>query len=233
MNILPKYMHGMSMAAGSALLVALAPPSVASAQTHVSNVRLRGFKVGVATSSTKPADLTGVTDGETVTGLSAGIFGRIPLGSSTAVQGELLFVRQGTDSGDLELRSSVLRVPISLQVLIPTKGIGLRAYGGATLDLPLSCSPDGSTIELDFFGTPVQETFEGCPIEDSEFRTGLIGGALVDFALGGSILTLDLRYNHGLSRVKGRTREGFFATAVFPDLQGFRGFELTLGVGIR
>lgn len=68
-------------------------PAAAAAQ-H--NVRLVGFKAGVATSSTETV-VESEVDGEAVSALTAGVMGRLPVGSSLAIQGEILFIRKGVD----------------------------------------------------------------------------------------------------------------------------------------
>lgn len=207
----------------------LARPSEAMAQRSPTNIRLIGFKAGIATSNTRPADAPELPDGEAITGPTFGVFGRLPLGRNVAAQAEIVYLRQGVDSGRLHIRSTVLRLPVTLQLLILANKVGLRLYAGGTVDMPLSCSMDELVFDSGFGPT---STVTECPFSRAGGSLGFAGGALVDLALGGSVLTLDIRYDHGLSRLEGGGADIFFGRVEFPDLQGFRGFEFTVGLGI-
>lgn len=209
-----------------AQVVALSVPSALSAQTNATNTRLYGFKVGIATSSTRPVD-PDLPAGESVVGLTAGVFGRIPFGRRISGQGEISFLRQGTDLGELNLRVTSIRLPVTIQYLIPASTVDLRIYGGLSFDLTIGCAPDDLTVQ-----SGISQSFSECPISESDLLSGLVGGALVDIPLGKSFLTLDLRYDHGLTNLEGRTFSLFLGSLEFSDLRGFRGFEVTLGVGI-
>lgn len=201
---------GLALAVLIGSLIAAALPSPVRAQAHLSNVRLAGLRAGIAISSTRLADQPELPAGESVAAPTLGVFGRVPLGGNIAGQAELLYLRQGVNFGELEIRYTVLRLPVTIQVLIPAGGAGLRVFAGGTIDLPLSCSQNG---------------LDGCLISRGESNVGLTGGVLVDLPLGASVLTLDFRYDHGLSELESR---GFG----FPDLEGFRGFEMTVGIGL-
>lgn len=207
-----------------ALLACALVPLFTRSATAQQNPRLVGFKAGVAVSSTEPVAENTVR-GESVSGFTAGITGRLPAGASFAVQGEILFVRKGVDlvaadgTEQLELRTSVLQVPVTLQYLLPIDALPLRVYAGAAFGLPIACSPHSGAT-----GTGVVTQ---CRLE-SHAHAGIVAGGLLDIPLGGPVLTLDVRYDLGLNDLRLRSRIG---DAFVEELRGFRGFEATVGVG--
>ena len=130
-----------------------------------------------------------------------------------AFQAELAYVRKGVTgeidpagSYTVDLRYIELQMPLLLTVPVAGGRLRPRAYSGISLAYELSCDFEGKS---DFFtgNVPCGTIYPGVSggviifTETNPFEMGWLLGTGLDVALGPGALTLDLRFNRGLTDI--------------------------------
>ena len=153
------------------------------------------------------------------TGFGFGAFLQVMVGPNLSIQPEALYLSKGAseDGGDLEVKVNYLQIPILVQYHLPTPGVSPRIFAGPTIAFEVGCDLEDGTFSA------------SC--EDEEVNTksadfGLVFGAGIDVPAGGVVVTLDGRYDMGVTNIaeevegsdfeiKNRAWE-FFAGVGFP-----------------
>lgn len=142
------------------------------------------------------AELDGDIEGlATRTGLGVGGFLQVMIGPSFSVQPEALFLRKGAsedDGGDGEVKVNYLQVPILVQYHVSVPGVSPRVFAGPSLAFEVGCD-----VEED--GVAGSCEAEGFDTKSADF--GLVFGAGVDIPAGGVVVTLDGRYDLGVTDI--------------------------------
>ena len=136
--------------------------------------------------------------------LGFGAFYRAPLGTSVSVQPELLYMPKGfsmsEDGVDGTWKLNYLQLPVLFQYHFSTNGnLAPRIFAGPAFALEVGCEIEGeesgtsASIDCDEFSD------FGLDLGAKSFEFGLVLGAGVDFAAGSMVVTLDGRYDMGLS----------------------------------
>lgn len=154
------------------------------------------------------------------TGIGFGAFLQVMVAPGFSIQPEALFLAKGAeeDTGDDEVSLDYLQVPVLVQYHLPTPGVSPRIFAGPSLAFELGCD-----IEDD----GVSESCEADGVDTKSADFGLVFGAGVDIPAGGVVVTLDGRYDVGVTDInddadgltnfetKNRSWE-FFAGVGFP-----------------
>lgn len=179
----------------AALLIAA--PLQLQAQTTI------GVKGGlnVADVSTNIPDIEDIK--ESKTGFVGGAYVNLPLGSTFAVQPEVLYSQQGfkgTDTGlEAEFKVNYFQIPVLLKAQFPNGTIRPAVYAGPVVSFESSCKlglSDGSASAD--FDCDSEEADVG---DRSTTDFGAAFGANLDWFVGPVVVTVDGRYLLGLTNV--------------------------------
>ena len=125
-----------------------------------------------------------VGDVEWKLGLVAGAVAAFDVMDMLVIQGEVLYSMKGADSADASLGLTYIEIPVLLKYNVPMAGmVSPNLFIGPSLGILLSADADGEDVKEFFKGTDF----------------GVVIGAGVDFDLGTGKVTLDARYNLGLT----------------------------------
>jgi hypothetical protein len=180
------------------------------AQTTNEGGKLRfGVKGGVNLSN---LDTQNVESNNSLTGFNLGIFGKIPITDSFAIQPELLYSTKGAKltynnyfvNGPAEFNLNYIELPVLLVINItPSFNIHGGPYVAYLLDGNVTSSVQGTFFDI-------QSNISN---EDyNRFDTGLAVGVGFDMKRFG----LGARYNYGLQKV-GKERNFLGTNYTFPD----------------
>lgn len=185
----------------------------AGAQQAVAQQNMVGVKGGFLSS-----ELSGDIEDDLArrSALGLGAFLQVMVAPNVSIQPEALYLMKGAseDAGDGEVEVDYLQVPVLVQYHIPAVGVSPRIFAGPSLAFELGCdiSEDGSSASCEDSGTNTKS---------ADF--GLVFGGGVDIPAGGVVVTLDGRYDLGVTNiadeegieVKNRSFQ-FFAGVGFP-----------------
>lgn len=164
-----------------------------------------GPKAGVAIASVSGDELEGLSS---KTGLNLGAFVEVPTGANSpiAIRGEVNLINKGAKEEDggatLKLNLDYIEVPVLVKYNIPVQGqIAPNLFAGPVVGILTTAKQkyefDGDEEELD-----VKEF-----LKSTDFSLCLGGG--VDIMMGTSgVLTLDLRYELGLTNILDEDGDG-------------------------
>lgn len=197
------------------LIAALFAFGFAGVQEAAAQQNMVGLKAGLVA-----AELSGdVEDVSSRAGLGFGGFLQVMVGPNFSIQPEALYLMKGAsdDANEADIKVNYLQVPILVQYHIPAAGVSPRIFAGPSLAFELGCD-----LEMD----GVEASCEAADISTKSADFGLVFGAGADIPLGGVVVTLDGRYDLGVTNiaedvdgvefdVKNRAFE-FFAGVGFP-----------------
>jgi len=170
---------------------------------------IAGLKIGMNSADLHGKDIKDVEEESGMEfkskwGLCFGGFVRFNISKMFAIQPEFLYTMKGTkmeetffgETMKLKMNLSYLEIPVLVKFMIPTSGgIKPSLFAGPALAIKLSAK-----TKVEYAGETEEEDIE--EMKDTDF--GLIIGAGVDFELGflgQGKLTVDLRYNLGLTTI--------------------------------
>jgi hypothetical protein len=190
------------------LLIGLVQFSFAQTTNEGGNFRF-GVKGGVNLSN---LDTQNVESNNSLTGFNLGIFGKIPITESLAIQPELLYTTKGAKltynnyfvNGPAEFNLNYIELPVLLVINItPNFNIHGGPYVAYLLDSNVTSNVQGTFFDI-------QNNISN---EDyNRFDTGLAVGLGFDIKHFG----LGARYNYGLQKV-GKERNFLGTNYTFPD----------------
>jgi len=154
-----------------------------------------GVKGGISLSQTDIED----ADFGSRTGFLGGAFARFGLGSSLALQPELLYVQKGATESDATLKLDYFEIPVLLQYRFATPGsLTPVLYAGPYVAVETKCelsgSDGGATVS---FACDSLEPLLGTDIDTKSLDFGAIVGGGLDFHLGSVIVGAEARYEFG------------------------------------
>lgn len=183
-----------------------------------------GIKGGVSYSTLNGGKISGVEVKGRV-GFYAGAFMELPLGSSFALQPEVIYSQQGTkwevtrlgQTASLQLKNSYINVPVMAKFKIG--------------NLSLMAGP-----QLGFLvGTPTQEL----SFNNNSVKFNKDAFASLDFGVGAGVeflitkgLFIDLRYTQGLINTLDKNNSSLKELQI-SDKNNFKNATLTLGLGLK
>lgn len=193
----------------------------AGAQQAAAQQNMFGVKGGFISSEIDADDLL---DSDSRTGFGAGAFLQVMVGSNVSVQPEALYLSKGgsgaVEGADLEVTTDYLQVPVLVQFHLPTPGpVSPRLFAGPSVAFEIGCDADVSSGSIVFEGS-----CEDAGLDTKSADFGVVFGAGADISTGGLILTVDGRYDLGVTNIlddstdddaKNRAWE-FFAGVGFP-----------------
>lgn len=140
------------------------------------------------------AEVTGdfADDFSSRTGFGFGGFLQVMVGPNFSIQPEALYLAKGASEDDAEVRLNYLQIPVLVQYHLPTPGVSPRVFAGPSLAFEVSCD-----IEDGSFSASCED--EGVDTKSADF--GLVFGAGVDIPAGGVVVTLDGRYDMGVTNI--------------------------------
>lgn len=158
-------------------------------------------------------------DVESRTGFGFGAFLQVMIAPNLSIQPEALYLSKGASEsgGDGEVKVNYLQVPVLVQYHFPTPGVSPRLFAGPSIAFETGC---------DFEDGSVSVSCEDEMVNTKSADFGLVFGAGVDIPAGGVVVTLDGRYDMGVTNLiedgdefdvdlKNRAWE-FFAGVGFP-----------------
>lgn len=188
-------MRRSTMCAGLVLFAALAAARPASAQQN-----MLGVKGGFVSAN---VDEDGA-DSRTTAGF--GGFAQLMLAPNLSLQPEALYLGKGFSGSDGGVESTFkltyLQVPLLLQYHFPVEGnVSPRLFAGPAVAFKLSCDVEGNdgSTSLEFPCEDFQDF--GLDLNPRSTDFGLSFGGGIDITSGGVVVTLDGRYDLGLSDV--------------------------------
>lgn len=162
-----------------------------------------GAQAGVNISDLSQVDEAG-GETESITGFRVGGVVRLGLGGAFGLRSGIHLTRSGARSTETdpfpgagfngELRLTRLEVPLAVSLAVPTGGSLLtpRLYAGGQVAFELDC--EVADLDCD---DPADTLFG----ETETTSFSLVFGGGIDFAAGPGKITLDARYDHGLTDV--------------------------------
>ena len=151
-------------------------------------------------------------------GFGFGAFLQVMVGPSFSIQPEALYLAKGgsEDGGD-EVKVNYLQIPVLVQYHLPAAVVSPRIFAGPSIAFETGCDIEVGSVS------------DSCGAFDVDTKSadfGLVFGAGVDIPAGGVVVTLDGRYDLGVTNVaeevegsefeiKNRAWE-FFAGVGFP-----------------
>ena len=162
--------------------------------------RLVGVKAGFVTAN---VDEDGV---DSRFSSAFGGFAQLPIGRALSVQPEVLYVSKGfgadVGSVDAEFQLSYLQIPFLLQYHLQTSGtVGPRLFAGPTVAFEIGCDLEGADGSESGSLSCDESSDIGFDLVTSKTDFGLIFGGGLDVAAGTVMVTLDGRYDVGLSDI--------------------------------
>lgn len=187
-------MRKLMIAGALAITLGLAGAQQAKAQDMV------GAKAGLVSAN---LDDSGA---DARTSFGFGAFARFPVGDAWTMQPEVLYMPKGftteQEGVDATWSLNYIQVPVLVQYHFPVEGsVAPRLFAGPALAVEAGCDISGSDG-----GTSASiacSDFDefGLDLETKSFEYGLVFGGGIDFAAGSATVTLDGRYDMGLSDV--------------------------------
>ena len=161
-------------------------------------------------SATLGGDDVGDDDNDRRTGLVAGVYLKLPLGTVLSVQPELLYSMKGAAAGSGDdaaaLNTDYFELPVLLRADLPT-GTAVRPYlfVGPTFSLRTRCELEadggGFQASVDCDDLAAEQPQEDTP-EFKKFDLGVALGGGVTVGMGtASALNFGVRYTHGTSSI--------------------------------
>lgn len=198
------------------MLTALFAVGFAGAQEAAAQQNMVGLKGGFVA-----AELTGnLEDGlASRTGFGLGAFLQVMVGPNWSIQPEALYLAKGAseDEGDGEVKVNYLQIPMLVQYHLPTPGVSPRLFAGPSVAFEIGCDVEEGGVSVECGELDINT-------KSADF--GLVFGAGVDIPAGGVVLTLDGRYDMGVTNVSDEPEEAdveiknraweFFAGVGFP-----------------
>ena len=199
------------------LTAALFAFAFAGAQSAMAQQNMVGVKGGFLSS-----ELSGDIEDDLArrSAVGFGAFLQVMVAPNVSIQPEALYLMKGAneDVGDGTVEVDYIQVPVLVQYHIPAAVVSPRLFAGPSLAFEMGCdiSEDGTSQSCEN---------EGFDTKSADF--GLVFGAGVDIPAGGVIVTIDGRYDLGLTdladvpegvegfEVKNRSLQ-FFAGVGFP-----------------
>ena len=184
-----------------------------SVQQAVAQQNMVGVKGGFVS-----AKLTGdLEDGlASRSALGVGGFLQVMVAPNVSIQPEALYMMKGAkeDGGDGKVKVNYVQVPILIQYHIPAVGVSPRLFAGPSIAFEAGC---------DIEEGGVSDSCENSGINTKSADFGVVFGGGVDIPAGGFVVTLDGRYDLGVTNVadeegvdvKNKSFE-FFAGLGFP-----------------
>jgi hypothetical protein len=162
-------------------------------------------------------------DSDSRSGFGAGAFLQVMVAPSFSIQPEALYLSKG-GSGSIEdfdttLKLNYLQVPVLVQYHLPTPGpVSPRLFAGPSVAFEVGCDVEATSGAIS-----VEGSCEDADINTKSADFGVVFGGGVDISTGGIVLTLDGRYDLGVTNLddspdadaKNRAWE-FFAGVGFP-----------------
>jgi len=196
------------------MLAALFAVGFAGAQEAAAQQNMVGLKGGFVA-----AELTGdlEDDFSSRTGFGFGAFLQVMVGPNWSIQPEALYLAKGAseDGGDGELKVNYLQIPMLVQYHLPTPGISPRLFAGPSIAFEIGCDVEDGGVSADC---------DELDLNTKSADFGLVFGAGVDIPAGGVVVTLDGRYDMGVTNVSDEAEE------VDVEIKN-RAWELFAGVG--
>lgn len=189
-----------------------------------------GVEAGINVSGLQADSLGETREFDAGTGLRGGAVLRYGFTPALGIQTGASFSRKAAEfDNDLgtmqEIEIEYLEVPLLLQLDVPTgpAPVTPRVFAGGTVNLGLSCHQDAvSTFPGEHGeGDCDAETLGGFAFEPAAADVGLVLGGGVDVPVGPGALTLDARYELGLTDVHGAPED--------PTELGHRTLQATAG----
>ena len=167
----------------AALALALAGAERASAQSLSGGVR-----ADVALASFQNADF----ESSQRVGVRAGLYGDLDLQGPIGIRGEVVYAMKGVkndeSASDLTVKLDYIEVPVMAKVGLGT-GSGLFLLAGPAVGFKISSKLSSGSSSMDY----------GDLVKPVDF--GLVGGLGLEASLGGTSVTLDVRYTWGMRAV--------------------------------
>lgn len=196
-----------------ALFAAIFAFGLVGAQQAEAQQNMVGVKGGFISS-----ELSGdFADVDSRTGFGFGAFLQVMVAPNFSIQPEALYLSKGASEsgGDGEVKVNYIQVPVLVQYHFPTPGVSPRVFAGPSIAFETACD-----IEED----DVSASCEDELVNTKSADFGLVFGAGVDIPAGGVVVTLDGRYDMGVTNVSDEPE------AVDFDIKN-RSWEFFAGVG--
>lgn len=168
-------------------------PQVAAQGTMV------GLKAGFVLADVSIEDL----DTSSRTGYGFGPFLQVMVGPSFSIQPELLYLAKGFEAsddeegGDFIVKTRYLQLPILIQYHIPTAGpVSPRLFVGPSIAFETGCD-----VEAIFGSVSAEDDCETADINTKSADFGVVLGGGVDIPAGGVVVTIDGRYDLGVTDI--------------------------------
>lgn len=197
-----------------ALFAAIFAFGLVGAQQAEAQQNMVGVKGGFISS-----ELSGdFTDVDSRTGFGFGAFLQVMVAPNFSIQPEALYLSKGAseEDGDGEVKVNYLQVPVLVQYHLPTPGVSPRLFAGPSIAFETGCDVEDNDVSASC------EEDEFLNTKSADF--GLVFGAGVDIPAGGVVVTLDGRYDMGVTNLSDEAEEVDF------DVKN-RSWEFFAGVG--
>lgn len=182
----------------AALALALAVGG-AGAHEAVAQENMLGVKAGFVSANVDEAGF------DARTSLGFGGFARFGVAPRLSVQPEALYLAKGfgdeTDGIDATFELDYVQLPVLLLYHVPAGGISPRLFAGPALAFNLGCDVSGSDGSAGVSFNCDEFSDLGFEFEAKTVEFALVLGGGVDIAAGSTTVTLDGRYDMGLSDV--------------------------------
>ncbi|OCB76053.1 porin family protein [Flavobacterium crassostreae] len=181
--------------------------TTAKAQYTSSDQPKIGFKGGVNFSNMYAED---VDDQNVLTGFNAGLFAKLPIAKSLAIQPEVYYTTKGAEvtydnafiKGNSKFKVNYVEVPVLLVVNL-TEKFNIHAGPYAAYMVSGKATTESSVLDVD----------QDLDTNDfNKFDAGIAAGVGIDLEL----LSFGVRYNYGLTKV-GKERSFAGTNYTFPD----------------
>lgn len=161
----------------------------AGVQQAVAQQNMLGVKGGFVA-----AEVTGdfEDDFSSRTGFGFGGFLQVMVAPNFSIQPEALYLAKGASENDMEVQLNYLQIPVLVQYHLPTPAVSPRLFVGPSLAFEVACDFDDGA-----FSASCED--EGIDTKSADF--GLVFGAGVDIPAGGVVVTLDGRYDMGVTNI--------------------------------
>ena len=157
--------------------------------------------INIANVSTDLPDFENLTDSKT--GFVGGVYANLALGGVFAIQPELLYSEKGfkaSEGGfDAQFKANYFEIPVLLKAQFPMETIRPAVYAGPVVSFETSCklglSEGGVSADFDC------DSDEAGVGNRKTTDFGAVFGGNLDLFVGPVILTLDARYQLGLTNL--------------------------------
>jgi len=126
--------------------------------------------------------------------LGVGGFLQVMVAPNISIQPEALYIMKGAseDAGDGKVKVNYVQVPILIQYHIPAVAVSPRLFAGPSISFEAGC-------DIEEGGESDSCENQGINTKSADF--GVVFGAGVDIPAGGFVVTLDGRYDLGVTNV--------------------------------